>query len=146
MDKIDKIEFLCLSCPDIRAEFATLDDLDNKRPYCDTCLNFMIPNLNSIRDLPDAVMSDVWITPDLAISWMDHTFPTFKSEMNEESIARYTDLMRTDQWENATEVKGGYWSPIVRIQHNLMLGYNRLQACINANKAFTNTTIEVNCG
>jgi len=140
---IQTYEFLCLSCPDISSARASYQQLHELRPYCQSCHNYMVPNLNSFRDLPNSKMQDVWITPDLAVTWMEQGFASFRAEMSEASIQNYTSLMKSGQWVNATEDMGGYWCPIIRIDHTLMLGFNRLQACLNSNKAFTNTVIEV---
>jgi hypothetical protein len=139
----DTYEFLCLSCPDISSAWADYQTINDLRPYCHSCHLNMVPNLNSFRDLSNAKMQDIWITPDLAITWLDNGFASFRAEMSEATIQNYTNLMKSDRWVDATEKMGGYWCPIIRIDHTLMLGFNRLQACLNANRAFTNTVIEV---
>jgi len=136
-------EFLCLSCPDPVPFMIGFQGLNDIRPTCVKCHTFMVPNLEWFRNLPNKRMTDLTITPDVASDWLDNGFTSFREQMSEATIQSYTVLMQTNRWVDATRVMGGYWCPIVRIQQTLMLGFNRLQACVNSGHAFTNTVIEV---
>jgi len=140
---LETYEFWCQHCPDPESRWLDFKALNNERPVCPKCLSVLLPNLAFLRDLEGAQMEDIIISPGLAGLWLSHGFESFKAQTNEGTIQSYVSLMQTNRWVNATKYQGGMYCPIVRIRQYLMLGFNRLEACVKANYTFTNTVLSV---
>ena len=136
-------EFWCQHCPDPESRWLDFESLNGERPLCPACLSVLLPNLAHLRNLEGAQMEDIIISPGLARLWLELGFDSFRAQVNEGTVQSYYSLMRQNRWVNATKNMGGMYCPIVRINQFLMLGFNRLEACVKADYTFTNTVLSV---
>lgn len=139
-------EFICQGCEVPQSRYLTFESLFDARPTCESCNTKLLPNLNYLRNLPFSVMRDIVINPALAASWLQRPIFPFAEEVDEQQVTKYATMMASGQWLNATLGMGGEQAPIVRVNGSLMLGFQRLLACYDADTPFTNTVIEVDDG
>lgn len=139
---IPTYEFLC-ECPNNEPIYLTYDGMMNERPVCTHCLTPLLPNLAYLRNLDNAKQYDMEFTPLIAEEWLQRGFDSFQAQVSFAAVQNYTNLMQHNRWVDATEDQGGKYVPIVRIEQTLMLGFNRLRACVQADHSFINTVIEV---
>lgn len=136
-------EFLCQRCPDPISKWLDFEALRHERPVCLACNTELLPNLAHLRSVAGSMMEDIIISPGLAGLWLDRGFESFRSQINPLVVESYTNLMKQNRWVDATKNMGGLYCPIVRINQYLMLGFQRLEACIKANHTFRNTVLSV---
>lgn len=119
-------------CPEdgckARAFFSFLVPM-NARPKCPTHSIHYVPDLN----WPEGVqVEEVTYTPAEAQELLDNAFESSFEGCDERLIAHYASLMTSGQWVSATKDMGGAHYPIYFRDDRVLLGVQRLQACVRS--------------
>lgn len=110
----------------------------NARPKCPKHQVHYIPDLN----WPDGVEVDqVVITPEEAQTLLDSAFESSFDGVDDRLVQHYANLMSSGQWRTATREMGGEHYPIYFRDDRVLLGIQRLQACVRSQVPLETVTV-----
>lgn len=111
----------------------------NQRPKCPTHHVHYVPDIN----WPSGVkIEETAITPQEAKDLLANAFTSSFEGVDEQIVDQYATLMATGEWIFITKQMGGEHYPIYLRDDKVLLGIQRLQACVKADVSFM--TVMVN--
>lgn len=124
--------FACNSHPWVEHSINILTPM-GERPKCSICGDKLTP----VWKYPGTVdITDAEVTPSQAKLWLKQAHPGSLERLNQELIEYYAALMHSGKWVGMTQELGGHMYPIYFQNGELVLGIQRLKACILADKPF----------
>lgn len=110
----------------------------NARPKCPKHQIHYVPDLN----WPAGVeVDEVIITPEEAVKLLEDAYESSFEGVDERLVAHYANLMKSGQWQVATKGMGGAHYPIYFRDDRVLLGIQRLQACVRADVPLETVTV-----
>jgi hypothetical protein len=123
--------FVCPEVPCTSRAYINIQTNMEGRPKCPKHHVHFVPELLQYPD--NASIEEEEITPEQAQDLLDNAMPSAGIDVDDQTVKRYAELLRTGDWQVVTMEMGGAHHPILIRDDRLMLGTQRLLACIKAN-------------
>lgn len=104
-----------------------------QRPKCLLHDCHYVPDINWP---PGVKIEDAIIEPEEAQQLLDDCFESSLDGVNEALVSQYTELMASGKWKGVTVEMGGEHYPIYLRDDRVLLGIQRLLACVRSNTPF----------